>query len=338
MADAQFSVPDFDRIRRGSDRATEDAVRLLWLMLNDVQTRLKREETAGGGGGAVTAHNILSASHPDTLVASPTSGAMIIGAGALEQTDNTKFWTDGLALAPLITSLGTGGAGYWGDGEVFGGISAFSGTFWQRLAPSATPGAVLTSGATGVSWEQVPPAPTLNPTTGTAPLDVKTLGASVHLNKDSVQIDIIHQHFIKWDVEEFDHGGLWTPAAPTRLTAPAKGVYWFTAQAVWDYPVTGRDSVFLLEVYKNIASHVPAPGTGRVAHSVLNTGVTGGDGFTPGIQQEHRVSRLIELVAGDYLEVMVMPRAGSYSKLKGIADDSGLVMPGYTYFQMLKVG
>jgi len=34
--------PDFDRIRKGDDKATENAVRLLWFVLNDEISRRRR--------------------------------------------------------------------------------------------------------------------------------------------------------------------------------------------------------------------------------------------------------------------------------------------------------
>lgn len=310
-----ITSPDFDRIRLGNDRATEDAVRLLWLMVNDLSARLRR---VGGGSSEPDEHDLLSTIHTDTIPADPVAGAIILGGGAASEQDNSKFWGDGESLVPLLTTEPTGGVKFWSDGGAFEGISEFSGTFWQRLSPPTVPGAVLTAGATGVSWELVPPSTS-------TPAPSEFVGASVY-RTSTVLIPALTMTPISWESEEFDEGGIWTSAAPTRLTAPSDGIYQVIAHTSWYY---GTDEAVILEVLKNSAGAYD--NSKVIAHATRLGDLTATDGYTPDAYETHKVARYIELEAGDYLEAMVMLRySGSPEEMVG-----GL---GYTYFQLVKVG
>lgn len=74
-----------------------------------------------GAGGGVTPHNLLSSTHPDTVAASPTAGAVVVGnstpawaslpaaVGYLKSTGSaTTFSTDGSAFTALPAAVLTG--------------------------------------------------------------------------------------------------------------------------------------------------------------------------------------------------------------------------------------
>ena len=146
-----YATPDFDRIRRDVGVETEDAIRLIWLMLQDEINRRERlSQTVGGTSG----HNLLSPTHPDTIPADPIQGDIIVALGSTP-VDNFKYWLDGEAIIFENDNSDTGGLKYWHQGSAFAmggfGATSGSGTKWQRKALGAA-GTVLTSTGTEADW------------------------------------------------------------------------------------------------------------------------------------------------------------------------------------------
>lgn len=151
MAELPFATPDFDRILRDTGVANSDAVRLIWLMLQD---EINRRERLAQSVGGTTGHNLLSATHPDTIPADPVQGDIIVALGSTP-IDNFKYWLDGQAVIFEDLNSDTGGLKFWLDGSAFAqggfGLGAGSGAKWQRKAIGAA-GAVLTSLGTEPDW------------------------------------------------------------------------------------------------------------------------------------------------------------------------------------------
>lgn len=151
MAELPFATPDFDRILRDTGVANSDAVRLIWLMLQD---EINRRERLAQSVGGTTGHNLLSATHPDTIPADPVQGDLIVALGSTP-VDAGKYWYRGSRMSFPAVNEDTGSVKYWHRGAAFlqGGFSSSSGsgTKWQRkaLGPAGT---VWTSLGTEPDW------------------------------------------------------------------------------------------------------------------------------------------------------------------------------------------
>lgn len=146
-----IATPDFEHIRQETGVDTEDAIRLIWLMLQD---EINRRERLAASVGGTTGHNLLSATHPDTVPADPIQGDIIVALGSTP-VDNFKYWLDGEAIIFENDNSDTGGLKYWHQGSAFAqggfGLTSGAGTKWQRKALGAA-GTVLTSTGTDADW------------------------------------------------------------------------------------------------------------------------------------------------------------------------------------------
>jgi len=147
-----FATPDFDRIMRDTGVANSDAIRLIWLMLQDEINRRERfQQTSGGSGG----HNLLSTTHPDTDPADPVVGDLIQALGSTP-VDPGDYWIEGESELFVELNDDTGSLDYWlaGSGFLQDGFSSSSGsgTKWQRFPIGTINGYVLTVVGGQAAW------------------------------------------------------------------------------------------------------------------------------------------------------------------------------------------
>lgn len=265
-----FATPDFDRIRRDAGIETEDAIRLIWLMLQD---EINRRERLAASVGGTTGHNLLSATHPDTIPADPVQGDIITALGSTP-VDAGKYWLGGSALLFEDLNDDTGGLDFWldGSGFVMGGFSSSSGsgTKWQRKAIGAA-GLFLGSTGAEVDW--------LAPSTASEQASAyRTSNLSVSKATDTA---------ITFDATHFDTASFWSSLAPTRLTVPTGqgGKYIVLGQITWLASVTA----FTTKIRLN--------GT-----TVLGAG--GGSDVIGLNDLPMHVGVLADLAAGDYIELI----------------------------------
>lgn len=91
-------------------------------------------------------HNLLSATHGDTITASPLLGDIIV---ALPAPGSTDTWGDGAWIPGIGTSADLNGAQYWGDGLPMDLLA--TGVKWQRLKIGPI-GSTLTSNGAYPEW------------------------------------------------------------------------------------------------------------------------------------------------------------------------------------------
>lgn len=225
-----------------------------------------------------TTHDLLSATHPDTVAASPALGDLVIAqAGAGSATPIA--WLDGLPFDYLPTSRDNGGEAYWLDGLPAAGLVSSGAVKWKRLA-KGTAGQSLVSTALGVEWGAAGGG-------GSSAGD--PVGAHAQQSGD-VSVTSAVETAISLGATSFDNGGFWVIGAPTRMTVPngQDGYYLVHAQATFSNPVIGFT---LLRIYKNGA---------QIAEQEITADNTASP--TTGGKQ---VSVIANLVAGDYIEVKV---------------------------------
>jgi hypothetical protein len=98
---------------------------------------------------------------------------------------------------------------------------------------------------------------------------------------------------------DFNVGGVYDPAQPTRMTAPIAGRYLVTASVRWDSDTAGRRLVALNVNY-------PAAGWTQIARSNVSAHFAGVAAFYP----EQSVQTVYKLNAGDYVQVWVAQNSG----------------------------
>lgn len=296
-----FATPDFDRIRRDAGIETEDAIRLIWLMLMDeINKRERLAQTVGGTSG----HNLLSATHPDTIPDDPIQGDIIVALGSTP-VDNGKYWFNGEQVLFEDLNVDTLGLDYWKDGSAFVmggfGLSSGSGTKWQRKALGAA-GTFLGSTGTEADW--------LDPATSSE-------SASVY-RTNNVVIPSATDTAISFEAAHFDTASFWSSVTPTRFTIPTGkgGKYLAIGQLTWQDP--GTAAGYRAKIRLNGATIV---GEGSNNQTITGEGDTA-----------HQVSAIMNLIAGDYVEIVAH---WNYT------DVVGKVILGGTYAtfgQLLKVG
>lgn len=101
---------------------------------------------------------------------------------------------------------------------------------------------------------------------------------------------------ISWNTAIFDTGGYYSGAHPTRLTAPATGLYHVDASVYWDNHSTTNG--------RYIAFMVNGAGGNRIAICIIPSPVSA---FT----FSSNTSALLSLTAGDYVEVVAFQNSGA---------------------------
>ncbi len=299
-----FATPDFDRIRRDAGTETEDAIRLIWLMLQD---EINRRERLAQSVGGTTGHNLLSATHPDTIPADPIIGDIITALGSTP-VDNGKYWMDGHPVFFEDLNSDTGGEKYWYDGHFFGrggfGLTSGSGTKWQRKAIGAA-GLFLGSTGTEVDW-----------------LSPSSVSESVSVYRSTtLSISRATDTAIPFDTTVFDTAAFWDNTDPTKLTVPTGkgGKYLVIGQVEWsNASSTGTHQ-----------AKIRLNGTTTKAVGAVDTII---DATFGGQQGAHQVVTLLSLAVGDYLELVVLFNSNDATPRVLAAGSSS------TFFQLIKVG
>jgi hypothetical protein len=297
-----FATPAFDAIRLETGVDTEDAIRLIWLMLQDeINKRERLAQTVGG----TTGHNLLSPTHPDTIPASPIQGDIITALGSTP-VDNGKYWLDGHPVFFEDDNSDTGGAKYWLDGHMFAmggfGLTVGTGTKWQRKAIGAA-GLFLGSTGTEVEW--------LSPTSISESVAAyRSTSQAISQNADTA---------INLSAVSFDTAAFWAGATPTRLTVPTgkAGKYIAIGQIQW---TDGDIGTLQTKIRKN--------GTTVVSLGALDTTITGVTS-APGASQ---ASTLLSLADGDYLELV------AYWNYTDAVPRTAVGGETSTFLQLIKVG
>jgi hypothetical protein len=107
----------------------------------------------GAWGSAGGLHNLLSASHEDTVPGeTPKIAALVIGKTYLAGIGE-GFWADGRPFSGMAGPNDNREVKYWTDGMAAGEIAAISAVRWGKLDPPTTFGNVLRGGPTGLFWD-----------------------------------------------------------------------------------------------------------------------------------------------------------------------------------------
>ena len=105
---------------------------------------------------------------------------------------------------------------------------------------------------------------------------------------------------LSYDSTDFNVGGVYDAAKPTKMTAPVAGRYLITASARWDSNPVGRRVIALTVNY-------PATGWTQIARSSVSAVWFTTAAFYP----EQTAQTVYKLKAGDYVEVWVAQDSGS---------------------------
>lgn len=215
-------------------------------------------------------HNLLSATHPDTVTASPDVGSMIAGIAATA-VDTALYWFNGLPIDGIVTSLDPGGEVYWFDGLAWVDLGISTGSaVWQKTTPTAT-GQVPYFDGTQISW-QTPQS--------------TAIGASAYRTADA-DIAINTETALDLAAASFDSTSFWSGGTPSRLTIPTGqgGKYLVVAEITWDTATVG-----------NMFARILVNGSAKAAEtrSGVNTTTT---------VESQQVSGIFNLSAGDYLQL-----------------------------------
>jgi len=97
---------------------------------------------------------------------------------------------------------------------------------------------------------------------------------------------------VSYDTSDFNVGGVYDSAHPSRMTAPIAGRYLIIASARWASDVNGRRS---LALELNYGTPTPV----QIARSNVTADTWGATAFNP----EQTVETVYKLKAGDYVEV-----------------------------------
>ena len=115
---------------------------------------------------------------------------------------------------------------------------------------------------------------------------------------------------LSYDTTDFNVGGVFDAAKPTRMTAPVAGRYLITASVRWDSNTNGRRVIALNVNY-------PAAGWAQIARS----SVSGHWSTTPAFYPEQTAQTVYKLNAGDYVEVWAAQDSGSTLNLMTNVDN-----------------
>jgi hypothetical protein len=117
---------------------------------------------------------------------------------------------------------------------------------------------------------------------------------------------------LSYDTIDFNVGGVYDSAKPTKMTAPIAGRYLITASARWDSNPAGRRVIALNVNY-------PATGWKQIARSSVSADWATTAAFYP----EQTAQTVYKLNAGDYVEVWVAQDSGSALNLM-VGVDNGV--------------
>lgn len=245
-------------------------------------------------------HDLLSATHPDTIPASPVLGDIIVAIGS-DAVEVGGFWFEGLPIDSLPTDAPVGEQAFWFDGLPIGPLLGAGTPKWARKATGSAGDVLTADGAGGVSWQP----------SGGGGATGATVARTTNL---SVAIDTSTP--VPLDAVEFDSSSFWSAGAPTRLTVPAGkgGTYLAIGQVSWNNGGATR----------NFSSRILVNGTERAAMTMLSSNTTA-------IYNPQQVSRALVLNVGDYVEL-----AAYFAEVGGPFDVVGGT--NRTFLQLVKVG
>lgn len=146
---------------------------------------------------------------------------------------------------------------------------------------------------------------------------VSVVGASITRQATAQSIPSASLTVISWDTEEFDVGGFFTSATPTRVTIPTgmNGYYALSGQIAFAATAGGAERTIAFR--KNGTTNF-AYGTAYFTSSAPST---------PNIS-----GRTVYLTAGDYIEVTAYQNSGS--SVNTLVSVSNV----YTYFNVIRLG
>jgi hypothetical protein len=243
--------------------------------------------------GSAAGQNALldGANHTDTEAHAPVYGDIIF-ADTLEFESSSSFWLDGLPGGVLTQGLNESESAFWFDGLPSAGF--FSAVQWKHLEIGPV-GAVLQSDGGRPRW-----ASDLGEITAIAqPSAVVYVGTAFTTLSDATPTTV------SFDLEERDTDGFHSPSVnPERLTIPTgkDGRYLVIGQGSFDTTASGRKAAW---IYKN---------GGRVAIQEGN-GDDGGLGFSL------TVTTTLDLVAGNYITLVLQQNSGGPSNYLGVGRD-----------------
>jgi hypothetical protein len=121
-------------------------------------------------------------------------------------------------------------------------------------------------------------------------------------------VDTAATAVLSYDATDFNVGGVFNSAQPTRMTAPVAGRYLIVATVRWESDVTGGRRTIALEVN----------GTSQIARSNVSGYSLGGVApFSP----EQAAQAIYKLNAGDHVEVWAYQDSGSTLNLLTSVDN-----------------
>ena len=130
------------------------------------------------------------------------------------------------------------------------------------------------------------------------------IGAAVYLTS-AVTVPNATDTLIPWDTVDFDTSSFYSSSHPTRLTAPANGIYTVSASFYWD---TGSGG-----------------GTRQVYFKVNGAGIYGANAYiaSGGFGNAQSLTTTLKLNAGDYVELDIFQSTGgSANSLTGASQAS----------------
>ena len=274
MAEIALATPDFDRILRDTGVANADAIRVIWLLLQDEINRRERlSQTVGGTSG----HNLLSTTHPDTIPADPQTGDIIVALGSTP-VDSGGYWIDGSQEIFIELNSVTGTVQYWLDGSAFlqtgFSSSSGSGTKWQRMGVE-NEGDVLTIVGGVPAWA------------------VGGRDCASIYGATNQAITSSNATLVIFSTAEFDTAAFFNVATPTKLIVPAGkgGKYLVIGQLAWSLANNGPQRASILV---NGTAVAVDEGGNLNGNAIIRQGVV----------------RLCNLNVGDYVELEAFQSSG----------------------------
>lgn len=132
-------------------------------------------------------------------------------------------------------------------------------------------------------------------------------GARVRHASSAVTLQDNATAVLSYDTADFNVGGVFNSAQPTRMTAPVAGRYFITASVRWASNATGRRAL-ALELNGTAA---------QIARSNVSPFLQGGAAFNP----EQTAQTIYKLNAGDYVEVWAYQNSGGPLDLQYTVDN-----------------
>jgi hypothetical protein len=158
-----------------------------------------------------------------------------------------------------------------------------------KIADASVTGAKIADGAVGTSKF------------GTVP------GARVRHASTAVTVPSAATAVLSYDTTDFNIGGVFSAAQPTRLTAPVAGRYLISASVRWNPHANGRRTL-AVELNGTVA---------QIARSNVSANWATTASFSP----EQTAETIYKLNAGDYVEVWAYQDSGGPLNLQYLVDN-----------------